>query len=568
MKTFIKSITALAMLLAWVACEKEGDKIYLESLEAGQLIASEQQVILSSENRNQQVLSLAWSAHHPSVSDPSVSAPPVVSNELQVSLTETFDSYVASNEASLSKAYTGSELNALAKNLNATPDVANTFYFRVGATTGANIAAVYSQVKSVQVTPYTIDMSIGFVLDGSKADTGVTLASIQEDGIYTGFMGATSWYNYFLLEGDGNLWGNDGVKGDPFLMSDESTHWNFWFPGFGGCYFVEVNTPNKVWSALYIPELTVSGDLTGAMTFDRPSRQWRLNFTATQVGTLSIALSGAGKLYNHATSTDDDAAIDTPVAFGGSSNQLTFGQTAQTIAVEVTQTGDVTLILDLTDPKAWKVGVEAGVEEPELLLEELFLVGIDDLLTDGWNFDTKVTLYDEEREGYVGVAYAASEWGYGLFTEEGNWDDKYTFTEGDAYAGSMEFKGAGGNLPAPQEGLYLFQAWTKALTYKLTALGSEIYYTGLSNGTEDDWSLHTMQATGVTGEYQATMTIIKPSDWGFQLVLDSGWEHKYGGSQGVLYYQGENFKEDATLEPGNYIFTVNLVARSYSIVAQ
>lgn len=58
--------------------------------------------------------------------------------------------------------------------------------------------------------------------------------------------------------------------------NDSDKRWNFWFPGRSGCYYVDVNTSKKVWSALYIPSLTVAGDVAGEMTFDRANVSGRL----------------------------------------------------------------------------------------------------------------------------------------------------------------------------------------------------------------------------------------------------------------------------------------------------
>ena len=64
-------------------------------------------------------------------------------------------------------------------------------------------------------------MSLGYILNADKAETGVTLYSAASDGQYLGFMGVTAWYNFFMKEGDGTVWGNDGVTGTAFLMSSE-----------------------------------------------------------------------------------------------------------------------------------------------------------------------------------------------------------------------------------------------------------------------------------------------------------------------------------------------------------
>lgn len=312
MKTMKNFILLLALTLGFAACEKDEDKIYLSSLEAGELVATESNVVLLQENSKDIVLSLAWTKDVLQISDPGLSAIDVTIQTLQVSTTEDFSGVVnESSENSLSKAYTGAALNALAKSIGATPDVANNVYFRLAARTGNNMIPVYSNIVKVSVTPYTIDMSMGYILNTDKEETGVVLYSDASDGDYKGFMGLTPWYNFYLKEGNGAVWGNDGVTGTAFVLSsedDDEKRWNCWSPGIGGCYYVDVNVNTKLWSALYIPSLTLAGDLSGEMTFDRPNTKWTYAFNAVQAGNITLQISGTGKLYDSSTGTDDAAA--------------------------------------------------------------------------------------------------------------------------------------------------------------------------------------------------------------------------------------------------------------------
>lgn len=564
MKTISRFILLLVSLAAMTACEKDGDKIYLSSLQEGDLIATESEVRLTQENSKQVVLSLAWTRSNLTVSNPGMQAPNALSTTLQVSTDNDFaTNVVESSESALSKAYTGADLNTVAKNLSLMPDVPTLVYFRLKSTTGNNIAPVYSSVATVTITSYLIDMTIGFVLDKSMADNGLRLYSPQADGEYTGFMGATGWSNFFLKESDGTIWGN--VNGDAFLLSSSEVadeRWNLWFPGIGGCYYVDVNTNKKIWSALLIPALTVSGDIEGAMTFDRPNVKWTLPFKATKAGNFTVKISGTGKQYDYATGTDDAAAKDTPAGFAVNGETLTFGQQAGDISINVPEAGDYTLTIDLSNPRSWTAKAIAGAEGPAKVRQEIFLSGIDHLVSGGWNFNNKLRLYDEDGQAYAGVAYAATTDGYSIYLEADNWDDKYTFATGDATAGTMAFKGTGGTFPAPAEGLYFFNVSLKALTYSLTAIGSEIYYSGVN----DNWDFHALQTTATKGIYAGSITIEKASEWGFKLYLLNGnWDLFYGGSNGTLYYKGNGITDDATLAPGTYTLTVDLTKGTYSI---
>jgi hypothetical protein len=561
LKIYILTILSLAVM---TACEKDGDLITLSGLEESELMATETEVILTQENSGQIILSLSWSTSTLAVSDPNMSAPNILTTTLQVSKANDFSgTVVESVETSLSKAYTGAELNTVAKTLAAGPDVSTPFYFRLKASVGNNMDPVYSNIVSVDVTPYQIDMSVGFILDTDQNDTGVTLYSADSDGEYTGFMGATSWYNFYLREGDGATWGNDGVSGTPFLLSSENDsekRWNCWFPGIGGCYYVDFNTMRKQWSALLIPSLTLSGDIEGEMTFDRPNMKWMATFHAAST-TITFNVSGTGKLYNNTTGTDDAAAVDTPVAFAQSGEAITFTDQSGDITVTVPQTGTYTLVINLSDPKNWTVEAVEGSQEPGEVNPYVYLPGIDDGISGAWTFDNFLSLYHEDELAYAGVVNVNSLWGYGIYTEKDNWDDKYVFGTGDAYAGTLVYKGAT-NLPAPVPGLYLIDTSLKDLIYSLTGVGDQIYVSGLN----DVWDFSvSLAATATVGTYSGQVTINGASPWGFQIHLDTSWNHYFGGSAGKLYYKGSNITDDASLAAGTYTLTVDLINGTYNM---
>jgi hypothetical protein len=561
MKNVKRILFALLSLVAFTACEKDGDLITLSGLEKNNLMATRTEVILTQANSAENVLALSWTTSTLTVSDPSMSAPNILKTTLQVSKTQNFSgTVVESVESTLSRTFTGAELNTIAKTLGATPGEATSVYFRLKSSIGDNIDPVYSDVVTVTVTAYKIDMSVGFILNSKQEDTGVTLYSATSNGEYIGFIGATGWYNYYLKEGDGTIWGNDAVTGTPFVASSASGRWNFWFPGISGCYYVDVNTTKKVWSALLIPSLTVSGDISGEMTFDRPNVKWTIPFTATSTN-LTVKISGTGKLYNSTTGTNDAAAIDTPVAFAQSGGNLVFASQAGNINITVPAKGEYTLTIDLSNPKNWTVEAVEGTGGPVVINPYVYLPGIDDGISGSWTFNNTLSLYNEDELAYAGVVNVNSLWGYGIYTEKDNWDEKYVYASGDAYSGTLAYKGSS-NLPAPAAGLYLIDTSLKGLTYKLVGIGNQIYVSGLN----DVWDFSViLAATATVGTYSGQVTISKASSWGFQIHLDTSWNHKFGGSSGKLYYSGSNITDDASLAPGTYTLTVDLLNGTYSI---
>lgn len=560
----LKKYSVVILLILLTACEEDGDKIYLSGLEGSEFILTETDIMLSKENASKIVLSAAWKNSTLVVSNPDMGAPDVFTAYLQISTQEDFSSNVIENEGiGESKAYTGAELNAIARNLGLVPDVATPVYFRLRGSIGPNIESAYSETRRVNVTPYLIDMTIGFILDKDKKQTGLTLVSPDANGVYAGFIGATSWYNFFMEEGDGKIWGNLAADGSAFLASSEENSWNFWYPEPGGCYYTEVNTELKRWSAVYLPVLNITGDIGGEMTFDRPNTKWYYVFNAASAGTATIRLSGQGDEYNYETGDSAPAAEKVAIAFAQENGSLVLAGTPGDITVQIPAAGECTLILDLSDPKNWTCEVTSGSEEPDHVSQEVYMIGIDDGITGGsWNFDNKLYLYDEDNLAYAGVLNVHSLWGYQIGTEKDNWGDVYTQAGGDAYSGTLEFKGQT-NLTAPEPGVYFFDLSLKNLSYALTEVGDHVYV----NGLDDKWEFNqTLASTSVPGVYSGSITVNGASSYGFKIYLvRDNWDILFGGSNGKLTYGGSDIPDSNSWSAGTYTITVDLINRTYTI---
>ncbi|MDL2247125.1 DUF5114 domain-containing protein [Bacteroides sp. OttesenSCG-928-J23] len=564
MKQIKNIIALLAATILLAACNNDGDLIYLDGHTAPSLTATATSVELSKEVATQVVLSFVWNKSTLLISDDSMSATNVETIYLQASGRQDFSATVIeSSEAGLSRAFTGAELNTLAKNLGLQPDVASPVYFRLRSNIGANLEAKYSEVAIVNIAPYEIDMSVAFIYNTADVqEIEHILLSPQSNGIYTGFMNVKSWYNFWLEEGDGTRWGNAPIDGAIFKVANAADGaWNCWFPDANGCYYVTFDTTIPEWSALHLPTVKVSGDLTTEMTFSIADDQWRATFDASAAGTINLRFNVDAMLYNVSTGDANSNAIPTPAAFAGSAESLTFGISATDIAVSVPAAGECTLIIDLADQNAWKVRVESGsVEEPEPAATTLYLPGIDDGISGSWTFDNFITLYNEDDLLYAGFANANSLWGYKMHLTA-DWGEFYTAADGDANAGTLALNGEG-NIPAPAPGLTLVEADLKAMTYKHTAVPNRIWIMGMDEKYEFDTPLTTTETPGV---YSGTITIAEDSPWGIEIQLDDSWSYKIGGSDGKLYYKGTAIKDDIVHVPGTYTVTVNLIDMSYII---
>jgi hypothetical protein len=110
MKTIKSLFAVLFALLAFSACEKDGDKIYLQSLESNNLMATTDRVELNADLAQEIVVSLAWTDRTIQISDPAVGTTVTVTTYVEASLSEDFSTTVSKTATtSLSIAILGME---------------------------------------------------------------------------------------------------------------------------------------------------------------------------------------------------------------------------------------------------------------------------------------------------------------------------------------------------------------------------------------------------------------------------------------------------------------------------
>jgi hypothetical protein len=548
----------ICCLAAISACKKDGDFMKLSGIKSAELLSSETTVVLTKDNTASSVLALTWNKSNITISDTSKGVPGSVPEEvIEVSATSNFATITNVVPQGNTYAFLGAALNTLGKNIGFKGGVSSPMYFRIRTALGSNTKPYYSNVVTVNVTCYSIDMSLGFVLDSKKVDTGFKLYSPNSNGEYHGFAGATAWYNWFLLEGDGTVWGNDTTAG-AFTSANYNRSWNFWYPGNAGCYYTTLSTKNKEWTATYIPTLNVRGDVNTTMTFDRVAVKWYASFTTTAANQKVKVTCSNASLYNKSTSTTDANAIAKTIGFvPHADSTLTFDwNSASAGDITISKAGDYTLTFYLSDPKKWTYQVKSGkavVVKP--LSKYLYLPGIDDGITNAaWNFNNYLRQVSETDSTFAGSVLVNSKWGYEMTLDSGEWTNVYKMGSSE---GTLAFKGAS-NITAPAAGLYLIQADLKKLTYSHTAISS-LSYAGLN----DNWTLAAMAATSVPGVYASSVTINGPSPWGCKLYMNGSWDYFYGGANGALTYKGSGFRDDTTLVAGTYDLIANIRNNTY-----
>lgn len=300
-KIFRNLMMLLCALTALVSCDESGDKIYLDGFKASDLMASASDVKLSVDNSKDVVLSLAW--QNPTLLSSDETKPAgsgVLKTYLQASASEDFASVKEYTVTDLSKAFTGADLNAAAKDLGLSPDVSSPLYFRIKSQMGSNLDAAYSNVCQVNVTPYLIDMSYINILNKGKDQVLTYLYSPNSDGVYSGYMNVSSWLNCWGRENDGTFWGNIQTGDKPYAVLDNAqSACNIWFPKPAGIYYTVLDTKSeeKLFHATLIKSMKVNGE---EMKYDGPNYAW-VKVIETTADNTPISIVADGAEYNKST---------------------------------------------------------------------------------------------------------------------------------------------------------------------------------------------------------------------------------------------------------------------------
>ena len=420
-KIFRNLMMLLCALTALVSCDESGDKIYLDGFEASSLMASASDVVLSVDKSKDVVLSLAW--QNPTLLSSDETKPAgngVLKTYLQASASENFASVKEFSVTALSKAFTGADLNAAAKDLGLTPDVSSSLYFRIKSQMGSNLDSLYSNVCQVKVTPYLIDMSYINILNENKEQVLTKLYSPNSDGIYSGYMNASSWFHIWGKENDGSIWGNVGQQNHDYEMDNSESAWNFWFPGQTGIYYTVLDTKAKDFKPTYIKSMQLNGE---DMTYDAPNYAWTKVITTTADNT-PVSIVATGAEYSKATGTDDAAAAVKTMNYTLADGKMTDAATAG--SVNIATAGTYTVTVKVGEHSQLEYTIVSGDQttpEPE---------ASNTLCMFSKDGNTLLAVMNKVSDGVYTCKYKPSSWEQFRFIYVGeNKDDKQTWYGAD-----------------------------------------------------------------------------------------------------------------------------------------
>ena len=418
-KIFRNLMMLLCALTALVSCDESGDKIYLDGFKASDLMASASDVKLSVDNSKDVVLSLAW--QNPTLLSSDETKPAgsgVLKTYLQISASENFASVKEYSVTDLSKAFTGADLNAAAKDLGLSPGVSSPLYFRIKSLMGSNLDAAYSNVCQVKVTPYLIDMSYINILNKGKDQVLTYLYSPNSDGVYSGYMNVSSWLNCWGKENDGTFWGNIQTGDKPYAVLDNAqSACNIWFPEPAGIYYTVLDTKSeeKLFHATLIKSMKVNGE---EMKYDGPNYAW-VKVIETTADNTPISIVADGAEYNKSTG-DKGTPIAKKMNYTLADGKMTDSKNAG--SVNIAKAGTYTITVKVGEHSQLEYTIVEGDQttpEPE---------ASNTLCMFSKDGNTLLAVMNKESDGVYTCTYKPTAWENFRFIYVGeNKDDKQTW---------------------------------------------------------------------------------------------------------------------------------------------
>lgn len=573
MKTSTRILAIFSAFIISASCQKDGEMLTV-SLPGTDMDFSidRTEIDLGTLSDTDLALTLMWNpdAVTPQISNPDVAmADDIVSLSFQMSVDEGFSSvYETSLDASAGvRQLTASEFSQMVLRLGISEQTV--VYMRLAVSLSDNTGTSYSMSVAVTVIPLNVDMSVMTIVSNMSGNAGETIATIHSTDaspdVYEGFVVfSQGWYNFYACQADGTRWGNDGVAGTPYMISDDvETQWNCWSAEPSGCMYIYVDTGNRQWRQVYLPAVTVSGGATDTdMRFSTGGGSWTGTFTTTEANA-TVTFSGTGRQYDITTGTDAGVAPSEEIQFGltlNADNTFTYSEGASGAGYTVAEAGTYTVTIDVLNG-TWSV--ESG--EPPVSYSEFYYAAYSWSDTN-WDEAAASVLWSPDSDGmYTGyiTTYTGSEWNtdpyrHFVFSPSealnggerlgaASPDDKYSL--GALVSGGCLYMGD--DPAAPGTGLYYVTLDLAGMTWTEEAL--DVYLMG----TDGKWvfdDAHRMTYDPESGVYTQTVDIT--GEWGLEVVLDENYMHEYGGADGKLVAgTGHNFAAGVT---GKYTVRVDL----------
>ena len=527
MKALYKFLMSAVMAGSLASCSTdiETPKIQgFDNLEPKELTASSNEVIMEGVNENSEAVTFTWGDYQLSIDNPAYHVPDKsITNYLEMSPTSDFSLMESLAVEGNTKTFTEKELNPILIRLGYEPWQTTPLHVRVRYAVADNVEYQYGMSLEIKVAAYGLRLNRMDVLATDKATVLAALYSPLENGVYTGYVAASAWMNFYLQERDNTIWGSQ--PGSAFTMSkDMVTAYNLWFPGTAGSYRVTADTKKVEWTAEYLSAMTLTS-ASGTdmeMTFKQSTNSWSCKVVTTKAETFSA--KAVTQMYNI---ENEGGATGTLIDFGS--------------LLSIPEAGNwvVTIEMSGENPTA-KYEVD---EEPVVTYEPYLEI----ISPDDWN-EVKCRMFSFNNDGtYMGFYYA------------GEWEN-YKF----ATVGRETIYGSVPNSLRELDSSN--ESWN--LYVESGAEGLYLYYANLP---ENYWNAEAITKLVVRGDHDLESTMIYDKNtkvwtadldiqevgWGMQILINDDWSNHFKSKgDGILgYLEGDNIMPPGS---GRYRLTVSL----------
>lgn len=282
MKIWINKLLLFSLFsLVLFACEKEEDRVIMQSPELPELAASISALELDQEQAEEEALTFTWTA-----ADFGFPAAANYTLELAQEGTNFAEPREVSLANNLQSTFTVAELNRIATQLGLAPGDEGQIEARVRVDLAESVAPVYSNTTTISVTPYsTIVVAPSIFVPGAyqgwDPGTAPALVSVEDNGVYEGvvsFVGADNLE--FKLTAERNWDVNYGQGAAPGTLSMDNAP-NLSVPTADN-YLIVADLNNLTWSSTLhswgiIGSATAGGwDADTNMSFDSEEGVWKI----------------------------------------------------------------------------------------------------------------------------------------------------------------------------------------------------------------------------------------------------------------------------------------------------
>ena len=351
MRTFFQYMIILALTVL-ASCKKDGDQYNLQAgnFSAGALTASSANVVLLAANDDKTAVTFEWG-------NADFGKQPVVSYILQLDT----PADTAANHWTTAKNFTipagvlkytflTKDLNNLLNTMGLAPGAANAVVVRIKADVNqyngaaSTIASVYSNVLSLQVTPYGLSLYVPGDYQGWSPASAPQLAPVAgKPGLYEGYVYMSGDGTHYFKYTNAPDWNHtnygDGGNG---TFSTDGLAAGLSVPD-GGYYYLTANLNNNTWTATrttwgIIGDATPGGwDNDTQLSYDETTQVWKVTANMIRNGSFKFRANNAWAL---------DFGVDNNGVLLYADNPF-LGYTPNLNNLSVASDGNYTIILDL-----------------------------------------------------------------------------------------------------------------------------------------------------------------------------------------------------------------------------